>query len=57
MFIELTDNKLGQGSIGFVFKGYVYPNNSQTGKFKQKMFAAVKVVLNLFSFINYFFDF
>lgn len=41
MFIELTDNKLGQGSVGFVFKGYVFPK-SQT-RFKQKTFAAVKV--------------
>ncbi|KAI1729060.1 protein tyrosine kinase domain-containing protein [Ditylenchus destructor] len=40
MFIELTDSKLGQGAVGFVFKGYVYPK-SQT-RFKQKTFAAVK---------------
>ncbi|KAI1721502.1 protein tyrosine kinase domain-containing protein [Ditylenchus destructor] len=41
MFIELTDSKLGQGAVGFVFKGYVYPK-SQT-RFKQKTFAAVKM--------------
>uniref|UniRef100_A0A914HBX3 Protein kinase domain-containing protein n=1 Tax=Globodera rostochiensis TaxID=31243 RepID=A0A914HBX3_GLORO len=39
--IELTDIKLGQGAVGFVFKGYVVPK-SQT-RFKQKMFAAVKM--------------
>ncbi len=43
MFIELADSKLGQGSVGFVFKGYVYAK-SQT-RFKQKTFAAVKVVM------------
>lgn len=41
MFIELTDIKLGQGEVGFVFKGYVY-QKTQT-RFKQKTFAAVKV--------------
>lgn len=41
MFIELTDSKLGQGAVGFVFKGYVFPK-TQT-RFKQKTFAAVKV--------------
>uniref|UniRef100_A0A915B9V7 Protein kinase domain-containing protein n=3 Tax=Parascaris univalens TaxID=6257 RepID=A0A915B9V7_PARUN len=41
MFIELTDSKLGQGAVGFVFKGYVFPR-TQT-RFKQKVFAAVKM--------------
>uniref|UniRef100_A0AC35F8T4 Protein kinase domain-containing protein n=1 Tax=Panagrolaimus sp. PS1159 TaxID=55785 RepID=A0AC35F8T4_9BILA len=41
MFIELTDSKLGQGAVGFVFKGYVFPK-TQT-RFKQKTFAAVKM--------------
>lgn len=41
MYIELTDSKLGQGAVGFVFKGYVFPK-TQT-RFKQKTFAAVKV--------------
>jgi hypothetical protein len=26
MYIELTDSKLGQGAVGFVFKGYVFPS-------------------------------
>lgn len=58
MFIEITDSKLGQGSIGFVFKGYVYPNNSQRVKFKKKMFAAVKVfffILLNFNIYTFFF--
>ncbi|VDN52402.1 unnamed protein product [Dracunculus medinensis] len=41
MFIELTDNKLGQGAVGFVFKGYVYAKTKT--RFKQKVFAAVKM--------------
>lgn len=41
MFIELTDIKLGQGAVGFVFKGYVFPRTRT--RFKQKVFAAVKV--------------
>uniref|UniRef100_A0A7E4WBB1 Protein kinase domain-containing protein n=1 Tax=Panagrellus redivivus TaxID=6233 RepID=A0A7E4WBB1_PANRE len=41
IFIELTDSKLGQGAVGFVFKGYVFPK-TQT-RFKQKTFAAVKM--------------
>ncbi|KAH7705696.1 Protein NIPI-4, partial [Aphelenchoides avenae] len=41
MYIELTDSKLGQGAVGFVFKGYVFPK-TQT-RFKQKTFAAVKM--------------
>uniref|UniRef100_A0A915CRP3 Protein kinase domain-containing protein n=1 Tax=Ditylenchus dipsaci TaxID=166011 RepID=A0A915CRP3_9BILA len=41
MFIELTDSKLGQGAVGFVFKGYVFPK-TQT-RFKQRTFAAVKM--------------
>ncbi|KAI6240860.1 Ephrin type-B receptor 1 [Aphelenchoides fujianensis] len=41
MFIELTDSKLGQGAVGFVFKGYVFPK-TQT-PFKQKTSAAVKM--------------
>ncbi|CAD5217261.1 unnamed protein product [Bursaphelenchus okinawaensis] len=41
MFIELTDSKLGQGAVGFVFKGYVYPKTHT--RFKQKTFAAVKM--------------
>uniref|UniRef100_A0A0N4Z2E8 Protein kinase domain-containing protein n=1 Tax=Parastrongyloides trichosuri TaxID=131310 RepID=A0A0N4Z2E8_PARTI len=41
VFIELTDHKLGQGSIGFVFKGFVYPK-TQT-RFKQKKYAAIKL--------------
>lgn len=39
--IELTDIKLGQGAVGFIFKGYVVAK-SQT-RFKQKVFAAVKM--------------
>uniref|UniRef100_A0A914M8E4 Uncharacterized protein n=1 Tax=Meloidogyne incognita TaxID=6306 RepID=A0A914M8E4_MELIC len=41
--IELTDIKLGQGAVGFVFKGYVVAK-SQT-RFRQKVFAAVKVII------------
>ncbi|VDD90235.1 unnamed protein product, partial [Enterobius vermicularis] len=41
MFIELTDIKLGQGAVGFVFKGYVFPRTRT--RFKQKVFAAVKM--------------
>jgi hypothetical protein len=41
MFMELTDAKLGEGAIGFVFKGYVFLR-TQT-RFKQKTCAAVKV--------------
>ncbi|VDK75549.1 unnamed protein product [Onchocerca ochengi] len=40
IFIELTDNKLGQGAVGFVFKGYVYP---RTRSKLQRVFAAVKM--------------
>jgi hypothetical protein len=40
MFIELCDQKLGQGAVGFVFRGFVFPK-TQT-RFKQKTFAAVK---------------
>ncbi|VDO45730.1 unnamed protein product [Onchocerca flexuosa] len=40
IFIELTDNKLGQGAVGFVFKGYVYPRKRSK---LQRVFAAVKM--------------
>uniref|UniRef100_A0A915PVP2 Protein kinase domain-containing protein n=1 Tax=Setaria digitata TaxID=48799 RepID=A0A915PVP2_9BILA len=40
VFIELTDSKLGQGAVGFVFKGYVYP---RTRTRLQRVFAAVKM--------------
>ncbi|KAF8357312.1 nipi-4, partial [Pristionchus pacificus] len=41
MFIELCDHKLGQGSVGFVFKGFVYPNTQN--RYKHKTPAAVKM--------------
>ncbi|KAK0416260.1 hypothetical protein QR680_012384 [Steinernema hermaphroditum] len=41
VFIELTDHKLGQGAVGFVFKGYVF-SRSQS-RYKQRKFAAVKM--------------
>ncbi|TKR77068.1 hypothetical protein L596_018110 [Steinernema carpocapsae] len=41
VFIELTDHKLGQGAVGFVFKGYVFSKSES--RFKQRKFAAVKM--------------
>ncbi|GMT20127.1 hypothetical protein PFISCL1PPCAC_11424, partial [Pristionchus fissidentatus] len=41
VFIELCDHKLGQGSVGFVFKGFVYPNTQN--RYKHKTPAAVKM--------------
>ncbi|CAJ0942713.1 unnamed protein product, partial [Mesorhabditis belari] len=41
VFIEITDDKLGQGAVGFVFKGFVYPRTQN--RYKQKLAAAIKM--------------
>uniref|UniRef100_A0A914VDX9 Protein kinase domain-containing protein n=2 Tax=Plectus sambesii TaxID=2011161 RepID=A0A914VDX9_9BILA len=41
IFVELSDQKLGEGAVGFVFRGFVFPR-TQT-RFKQKTCAAVKM--------------
>uniref|UniRef100_A0A1I7XLN7 Protein kinase domain-containing protein n=1 Tax=Heterorhabditis bacteriophora TaxID=37862 RepID=A0A1I7XLN7_HETBA len=39
--IEINNHKLGQGSVGFVFKGSVFPKTQK--RYKQKVPAAVKL--------------